>query len=321
MGGAPRDLGKALYWLKRAIDCGYPLLQHKKDKLDRLANSPEVQFQLALQSLESLIGLGGVKTEINKLAKFNQVQKIRASSGLKTPQGLSRHLVFTGNPGTGKTTVARILANIYFTLGMIKTNKLTEIDRSALVGQYVGQTAIKTLEAANNALDGVLFIDEAYSLSVESENDFGGEAIDTLLKFIEDNRDRLIVIVAGYRDEMTNFIHMNPGLASRFNTYIDFPDYTALEMQEIFLKMCQENDYKIEDQANIAIQDELTLVSSTKGTRFSNGRFIRNVFEKAIEFHALRISFLMADDDPASMAMLQTLLAADIRDAFAAVSY
>ncbi len=284
--------------------------------------SRTMQLKIALQPLESLIGLQSVKSEINKLSTFIQVQQERALHGLKSPQGISRHLVFTGNPGTGKTTVARILTNIFHALGVINTNNLVEVDRSKLVGPFIGQTAPKTMEMCQKALDGVLFIDEAYSLSVsESGNDFGREAIDTLLKFMEDNRERLVVIVAGYSDEMETFIQSNPGLASRFNTYIHFPDYTASEMREIFLSLCKENDYLVDHPVNKIILDCLSVVCESKDSRFSNGRFVRNVFEKAIAFHALRISSSARSRDLSNKARLQTLVEDDIREAFSAVAH
>lgn len=280
-----------------------------------------LNLEAALKPLASMIGLASVKAEINKLSMFIKVQQSRLLHGLKTPQGISRHLVFTGNPGTGKTTVARILTDIFYSLGVINTNNLVEVDRSMLVAPYIGQTAPKTLEMLQKALDGVLFIDEAYSLAVsESANDFGREAIDTLLKFMEDNRDRLIVIVAGYKDEMDTFVQSNPGLASRFNTYIDFPDYSVMEMLEIFLKLCKDNDYVVDSDSSNTIEANLVIAFESKGSKFSNGRFVRNVFEKAIAFHALRVSSSASTRDLSDKLKLQTLKKADVLEAFAVVA-
>ena len=243
-----------------------------------------------LKYLDSLIGLTSVKEEIKTLNNFVRVQQLRREKGIPS-SSISYHLVFTGNPGTGKTTVARIIAAIYKELGILKKGHLVETDRSGLVGGYVGQTAIKTNEIIDSALDGVLFIDEAYSLaSSGSNNDFGPEAIATLLKRMEDNRDRLAVIVAGYSAEMKSFINSNPGLKSRFLRYIDFPDYSSEELYQIFEHIINTEGYKITEPAKTEIQKAIE-EKINKGDRdFGNGRYVRNIFEEAIKSQANRIT-------------------------------
>src|SRR5205085_3551499 len=199
----------------------------------------EEKLEQVLQELDELVGIATVKDKVRETANFARVQQVRIAQGLKAIP-TSYHSVYTGNPGTGKTSVARLMGRIYKSLGILKKGHLIECDRSALVAEYVGQTAPRTNAVVDSALDGILFIDEAYSLAKEGE-DFGHEAIETLLKRMEDNRDRLILIVAGYPDEMDRFIHSNPGFQSRFGRYIQFPDYTALELCRIFGQMCRRN--------------------------------------------------------------------------------
>lgn len=242
-----------------------------------------------MEELQSLIGLSEVKEEVTALANFVKIQKEREKNGIKSV-GISYHCVFTGNPGTGKTTVARILANIYKNLGIIKKGHLVETDRSGLVAEYVGQTAIKTNKIIDSAIDGVLFIDEAYSLVQGGGNDFGQEAIATLLKRIEDDRDRLIVILAGYSEDMKQFIDSNPGLQSRFNRYIHFSDYTSDELKSIFLLNAKKNQYELTDECQKALSKLLLNVVEHKDKNFGNGRFVRNLFEKAIQKQAIRLS-------------------------------
>ena len=238
-----------------------------------------------IRELELMTGLSMVKNEVNSLIKLVQYKKLRESQGLAAPP-VSLHLVFTGNPGTGKTTVARIIAKIYKELGLITKGQLIETDRSGLVAGYVGQTAIKTKEVISSAIGGVLFIDEAYTLVGEG-NDYGQEAIDTLLKEMEDHRDNLIVIVAGYTEEMFTFINSNPGLESRFNRYLQFEDYSPEEMVSIFEGMCNKNQYKLEDDARERI---FYFFKSTDSAKIGNGRGVRNVFEKIVTYHAEKFS-------------------------------
>jgi len=242
------------------------------------------------QELDELIGLGEVKEEVKSLANFVKLQKQRQEKGLKTPK-LSYHLVFTGSPGTGKTTVARIVARIYKDLGILKKGHTVETDRSGLVGQYVGQTAPKTNAVIDSALHGVLFIDEAYALVPAGNNsDYGQEAISTLLKRMEDDRDRLVVIIAGYPKEMKRFIDSNPGLKSRFNRYINFPDYTADELLRIFHMYMKKNEYTIGRDADELLLKHLEEVIRRGDRNFGNARYVRNIFEKSIQQQANRLA-------------------------------
>jgi DNA polymerase III delta prime subunit len=235
-----------------------------------------------LSELNALIGLKTLKEEVKSIINQIKIRKIKESKGLKSVD-MSNHLVFMGNPGTGKTTVARILASIYCKLGLLSKGHLVETDRSGLVAGYVGQTAIKTKKVVDEARGGILFIDEAYSLSPKSENDFGKEAIDTLLKIMEDNRDDFIVIVAGYTDDMKEFLKTNPGLESRFNNFIDFEDYNASELYEIFANMCKKNKYVIENTAIELLKQHFLNVYKNKSANYANARDVRNFFEKALK--------------------------------------
>ena len=238
--------------------------------------------------LDTLVGLASVKEEIKTLSNFIKIQQKRKEQGLKS-SSVSYHCVFTGNPGTGKTTVARIVAQIYKDLGILSKGHLVETDRAGLVAEYVGQTAVKTNKIIDSALDGVLFIDEAYSL-IGTGQDYGKEAIATLLKRMEDNRDRLVVILAGYSKEMQDFINTNPGLQSRFNRYIDFPDYSAEELLQIFEKNVEKFDYKLQKDALVAMSEYFQHAVENKDANFGNARFVRNIFEKTLEKQANRLS-------------------------------
>ena len=243
------------------------------------------------QELDELIGLGSVKQEVRSLANFVKLQKQREAQGLKTAK-VSYHLVFYGSPGTGKTTVARIVGRIYKDLGVLKKGHTVETDRAGLCGEYVGKTGPKTDTVISKALDGVLFIDEAYSLVPEggAGNDYGQEAISTILKRMEDYRDRLVVIVAGYKDEMQRFIDSNPGLQSRFNRYIDFPDYSGTELVDIFKMYMKKNQYTLAPDAEEYLKEQFEYVVAHKDRNFGNARFARNVFEKSIQAQANRLA-------------------------------
>lgn len=255
----------------------------------RINKQEQESLESPYDMLDGLIGLASVKDEITKLANFIKIQQVRESKGMKTPE-ISYHCVFTGNPGTGKTTVARIMASIYRDLGILKKGHLVETDRSGLVAEYVGQTAIKTNKIIDSALDGVLFIDEAYSLVQGAKEDFGQEAISTLLKRMEDDRNRLVVILAGYSSEMKAFIDSNPGLQSRFNRYIQFPDYSADELKQIFLFNAKKNQYTLDEEASSMLEEMMSSAIDHKDKNFGNARFVRNLFEKSIQNQATRLS-------------------------------
>jgi len=246
-------------------------------------------LEQALAQLNSLIGLSEVKQEINSLINFIKVQKARESEGLKS-SSISYHMVFTGNPGTGKTTVARIVSAIYKNLGVLTKGQLVETDRAGLVAEYSGQTAIKVNKTIDSALGGILFIDEAYSLVGENQDDFGREAVSTLIKRMEDNRDNLVVIIAGYIDEMRIFIDSNPGIKSRFNQYIEFNDYIPSELLEIFELQAKKLDYTTTTEVENKLTELFTSAFLNRDKSFGNGRYVRNIFEKTLEKQANRIA-------------------------------
>ncbi len=258
-----------------------------------------------LAELDELIGLDEVKARVHRVADLLFVQNLRRERDLPTME-ISHHLVFTGNPGTGKTTVARLLAQIYRTLGVVAKGHLVETDRSAMVAGYVGQTAPLVTAKFDEADEGILFIDEAYSLSRGGENDFGREAIDQIVKLMEDRRDRVVLIVAGYPNEMEEFISANPGLRSRFPTTIEFPDYSNEDLLAIVESIGKKNVYELTDKAREKFKDELAAIPRDKG--FGNARVARNMFEAAINRQASRIVKLKHPDN----STLTTLEADDI---------
>ena len=263
-----------------------------------------------MDDLNALIGLHSIKHDVKELYDFTRIQKLREEAGLATVP-VSKHLVFTGNPGTGKTTVARILARLYKKIGVLSTGQLVECDRSGLVAGYVGQTAVKTRKKIEEAMGGVLFIDEAYALAkTGQENDFGQEAIDTILKAMEDHRDDFVVIAAGYTEPMERFIDSNPGLRSRFNKYIEFPDYTDEELLAIFDQNCRKYQYVCEAGVREAVEKELQRRRAAAGTNFANAREVRNLFEEIVTNQAGRVA---AMENPDREAM-QKILPGDLTD-------
>ena len=265
---------------------------------------PPEKIEDLLAELDTYIGLNVVKDEVHDLINMVQVYKLREQHDLPTTD-MSLHMVFTGNPGTGKTMMARMMARIYRSLGILSKGQLVEVDRSGLVAGYVGQTALKTQKVIEKAMGGVLFIDEAYALNGKSENDFGQEAIDTVLKAMEDHRDDLVVIVAGYTDLMDKFIHSNPGLESRFNRFLLFEDYTVDEMMGIFKMRCGKG-YVLAPDAEPLVRDYIA-EESADGS-FGNGRGVRNIFEHILVAQNNRLAKM----DSVTRDDLMTLTADDV---------
>ena len=297
-----KDIQNGIGWMKNAAQCH---CLYAKEYLDEMRNnllatsnqqsSNSSGVISASQShidytseLSSLVGLSQVKEDVESLRNLIKVQALRRQQGLPNTK-VSYHCVFTGNPGTGKTTVARIVAGIYKELGLLSKGHLVEVDRSKLVGEYVGQTAPKTNKVIDEALDGVLFIDEAYTL-VGGQNDYGSEAIATLLKRMEDDRERLVVILAGYTNEIKEFIDSNPGLQSRFNRYIHFDDYSAEELLEIFMRNIKKSGYNIRGDAYVQLQINIENATAKRDKKFGNARYVRNLFEKIVQKQANRLS-------------------------------
>jgi hypothetical protein len=266
---------------------------------------PSLLLPRLLEELDALVGLGSVKASVRHLTNLLQIQQLRRGRSLPVLD-TNLHVVFSGNPGTGKTTVARLLARIYQALGVLSKGQLVESDRSLLVAGYVGQTAMKTRTVVEQAIGGMLLIDEAYALARGGDNDFGREAIDTLVKLMEDHRDDLAVIAAGYTDEMATFIASNPGLSSRFTRTIVFPDYTDDELVEIFCRMGETNRYVPSEGAVERLRAILAVTPRDRG--FGNARFVRNLFEEAVSNQASRL----VDADEPTEEQLTTLIAADL---------
>ena len=272
--------------------------------------APRPTLEEAMKPLDELIGLDVVKKDVESLVNLVKVRKLRQERGMKTPD-MSFHLVFSGNPGTGKTTVARIVGKVYSALGILSKGHMVEVDRSGLVAGYVGQTAIKTKEVVDKALGGVLFIDEAYTLAPENaDKDFGQEAIDTILKAMEDHRDDFVVIVAGYATLMPRFIDSNPGLKSRFNKYLYFEDYNGDQLFEIFQGRVKRNDYRLDEAAEAAVKDHLQELYEDRDGSFGNARDVRNLFEKIVAAQADRVAGLESPTDED----ISTITVEDLKD-------
>ena len=288
-----------------------PRSQPEESAQPEEAQEPEPTLEELLAQLDALCGLDQVKADVKSLINLVKVRKMRQEQDLPVPP-LSLHLVFMGNPGTGKTTVARLLAKLYHAIGVLSKGQLVEVDRSGLVAGFVGQTALKTQEVVDKALGGVLFIDEAYALTSHTgQNDFGQEAVEVLLKNMEDHRDDLIVIVAGYTDLMGDFIHSNPGLESRFNKYFYFEDYNGEELFQIFLSMCRKNGYALDDPAQGYAKDFLQEMYENRDENFGNARDARNFFERTVACQADRVAALEQIDKDVLMA----LTVADLKQA------
>lgn len=287
-----------------AAQAGLPQMQAQQSTQPAAtAAKPKEPEKDPMEELDSLIGLDKIKHDVKELTDFVRIQKMRKDGGLKSVP-VSLHLVFTGNPGTGKTTVARILAKLYKQIGVLTTGQLVEVDRSGLVAGYVGQTAIKTAKKIEEAKGGVLFIDEAYSLA-RKDDTFGQEAIDTILKAMEDSREEFVVIVAGYTGPMETFINSNPGLKSRFNKYIEFPDYTIDELMGIFEMNCKKYDYEAEEDVKAQIRAMIVQRKLAARENYANARDVRNLFEEIITNQARRVA---AIESPTKEDMKQILL-------------
>lgn len=286
-------------------------LDAMKGNINKAAIGEEAAtLETLMNELNALTGLTDVKNDIKNLVNLLKVKKLREERGMKQPT-LSLHMVFSGNPGTGKTTVARLLAKIYGCLGVLETGQLVEVDRSNLVEGYVGQTAIKTRTVVESALGGVLFIDEAYTLTANKDGkDFGQEAVDTLLKLMEDNRDNLVVIVAGYTELMQEFVNSNPGLKSRFNKYIAFQNYTGDELYEIFMSMCKKQEYEPDADGAEYVRNYLLMRAAAQDENFANAREVRNYIERAIARQATRIVEIKDITDK----QIRTLTKADLQE-------
>jgi len=291
----------------------------KSDKTSQAPKEQETQAEEApekektqeelLEILDALVGLENIKQSVKSLINYVKIRNLREENELPNPP-MSLHMVFAGNPGTGKTTVARILSELYKAIGVLSKGQLVEVDRSGLVAGFVGQTAIKTSEVVTSALGGILFIDEAYALAPEmgSGNDFGREAIETLLKLMEDNRDDLIVIVAGYSEPMERFIMSNPGLESRFNRYFYFEDYNSVELYDIFDSMCVKSEYILTEEAKEYAREFFKKLYENREENFGNARHVRNFFENIVTVHSDRVSKLDGHTrDDLTMVLLEDM--------------
>ncbi len=284
----------------------------KAEEKPRAAKEPIAEkedLDTLLEELNSLIGLDLIKREVKSLINLVKVNQLRREHDLKVDD-LSLHMVFSGNPGTGKTMIARLMSRIYHSLGILSKGHLIEVDRSGLVAGYVGQTALKTQEMVQKALGGVLFIDEAYALTTRGPQDYGQEAVETLLKAMEDHRDDLVVIVAGYVDLMNDFVHSNPGLESRFSRFMYFPDYTVQEMVDIFHLRCRLAGYQLKEDAEDTLRRVIT-EESEDSIGFGNARGVRNLFEQAVFRQANRL----AAQDGVTREQLMEITAEDLEEA------
>ena len=281
---------------------GYVTLQNICKAETEPTEDPRTLPQL-IEELNSLVGLKTVKEKVSDLIVYQKVQKLRRDKNLNSAKR-TMHLAFTGNPGTGKTTVARIVGRIYKQIGLLSKGHFVEVSRTDLIAGYQGQTALKVKKVIEEAKGGVLFIDEAYSITENDHSDsYGRECLTELTKALEDYRDDLVVIVAGYTEPMKHFFESNPGLKSRFNTFIEFPDYSASELQGMFIKLCKDNDYQLEDTAFPLVLDYMERKISEKSANFANGRFVRNLYEDVTMNHAKRV-VKMTDPDRTALSLI-----------------
>ncbi len=278
-----------------------------KEEEISVSQNEKISLEEALSRLAKLEGLTKVKKQVCDWIDQIKVFKMRKERGMSVPD-ISYHMVFTGNPGTGKTTLARLMAQIYCALGILSSGHLVEVDRGGLVAGYIGQTAVKTRDVIKKAYGGVLFIDEAYSLANGNTNDFGQEAIETILKEMEDKRDDLVVIVAGYDEPMEKFINSNPGLKSRFKNFFHFDDYNGEQLYNIFQKFCDENEYIIEQPAQVILHEYFQLLYENRSENFGNGRDVRNFFENVVTSQSKRVVNL---PDPTN-EQLQLIMVEDL---------
>lgn len=292
-----KDLKRLANALKDSIMkfYGYYYILDSQDKAFNVDDDTRSLNEL-LDDLNKLVGLENVKAKVNDLIAFQTVQMLREEQGLHSQKG-TMHLAFTGNPGTGKTTVARIVGRIYKQIGLLSKGHFIEVSRTDLIAGYQGQTALKVKKVIEEAKGGVLFIDEAYSITENDHSDsYGRECLTELTKALEDYRDDLVVIVAGYTEPMNHFFASNPGLKSRFNTFIEFPDYSCDELYEMLIKLCSENDYVLNEDVSRLIRESLEEQVNTKSDNFSNGRLVRNLYECLIMNHARRVANISNPD-------------------------
>ena len=289
-GESSKDLKRLANTLKDSIMkyYGYLYILEAQDK-EVADNEDSRSLDELLEDLNGLIGLENVKAKVNDLISFQTVQMLREKQGLHSHKG-TMHLAFTGNPGTGKTTVARIVGRIYKQIGLLSKGHFVEVSRTDLIAGYQGQTALKVKKVIDEARGGVLFIDEAYSITENDHSDsYGRECLTELTKALEDYRDDLVVIVAGYTEPMNHFFASNPGLKSRFNTFIEFPDYSAEELSRMFFKLCKENDYYLSDNVEAHVLNILMEQVKNKKENFANGRLVRNIYDDVTMNHARRV--------------------------------